>query len=120
MIAECEKKIVESGENENGRWVKFEDGTMIVAQRFTRTYETKNPYGAGFFGYVDVFPDFPQTFIETPAISVTFEDNDAMSIVPYNSTKNNASSSNAYIYSLVSLEYAKTVNVNVIAIGKWK
>ena len=63
--------IIESGNNENGSWTKWADGTMIC--RCTKQYSitTPNSIGTLYYGYRKL-DDFPQTFIERPDITYSF------------------------------------------------
>ena len=60
--------IVESGNNENGSYIKFGDGTMICWVDMTVTDQAiDNPYGSFFQGTRSW--TFPQAFVDMPSVT---------------------------------------------------
>lgn len=61
-----QKIIYDSGNNVNGSWIRFEDGTMICYG--TRSFTVSNSTGVGSLWYTGVIQmgKFPQQFISTP------------------------------------------------------
>ena len=116
--------IVESGSNENGNWIKFNDGTMIC-------YKTK------LFGSVAVtntttvtgihqsnklsFDNFPVEFIKEPTCNITLRNTTYNMWVVVNGD-NVKTKTNAGSYNILRLGSPSTVNIYLeyIAIGKWK
>jgi len=50
LAESAQKHITESGENTNGRYVKFDDGTMICTHKITITGDVSTTAGALFRG----------------------------------------------------------------------
>ena len=65
-------RIIETGSNANGEWIKYANGIMEVTQKYT--IDSKKVYVAmGTLKRVglNVPPDFPQSFIEPPIVHIT-------------------------------------------------
>lgn len=124
MIAACESKIIETGSNENGKWIKYDDGTMIVAQQFIRTTNIDNPTGVLYYISIFDIPNFPVTFTEVQSCNVTMYNNNACSCNPYSNDKTTGARlakccERILVYAPET--YAnETITFNVIAVGKWK
>ena len=117
---DIDSHIVESGSSENGKWVKFCDGTMICYrhQDVITTFSAKgNLYISN---WIDL-GEFPQSFVVTPTIVVT----------PINPWGNNH-----YIWTTGIMNISKTsvgsvaiiniieagglCGIEYIAVGRWK
>ena len=116
--------LVESGSNENGSWVKFEDGTMIC--RCTKSYSIKTPNSTGplYYGY-RTLDDFPQPFKERPDITYSFFDGaDTIALQPYSLDSNDALSetSAGAVFPITINKHTTAfyIHIGYIAIGKWK
>ena len=119
-FGELETKIngmLESGSNTNGSYIKYSDGTMICWGTKSGT-TTMHDYWGQFERTDTLSITFPQTFISTPATTITLNNLAGGEVSCYlmsNSTtgcsfqelKANGSSYDGY-------------SVNYIAIGKWK
>lgn len=114
--------IVESGNNDNGNWVKFEDGTMICTRTITATIDCTNAWGTLYYGQNNDKYNFAQSFIKPPILNLQYNTTGAMSFIPI-------------VYSGIvidndgfkRIEITRPnsvanigVKVYVIAIGKWK
>ena len=117
-------KIVESGSNDNGSWIKWSDGTMIVTQEFTRTISVDNP--TGYLYYISLFdiPTYPVSFKEVYSVNVTTYNNNVISCAPYCNDKSagsflDQSCTRILLYASEKLQN-ETILFNVTAIGKWK
>lgn len=112
-----EIKIVESGTNGNGSYIKFENGDMICRQKIEKNAPIKGTFGQGFYGGAESLPNFPIEFVDCPIVSIAIESAQAISAVPYGITKESVNF--CYLYSFSSYDNAKVI-INIIAIGKWK
>lgn len=64
--------IVESGSNDNGSWIKWSDGTMIVRKTVLGTVDISSSTMSGAFYYGQVnLGSLPVSFIERPTIIVS-------------------------------------------------
>lgn len=114
--------IVDSGSNENGNWVKWADGTMIVSQEY---FDTKNTYVTmGSLKRVGLKapPDFPQEFKEPPIVQITLQHAWLAWLM---GIEGNATTTNATGKELIPIASAETITVtdvkiHILAIGKWK
>lgn len=62
--------IVESGSNENGNWIKYNDGTMQTYQNVDITLSVTEAWGGIFVGNYATPINFPQTFKEPPEVLI--------------------------------------------------
>lgn len=113
-------KVVEKGSNTNGKWIKFEDGTMICCKLITgqHVYMTDN-WGPIYRSTTTVDGgDMPQTFTELyySSISISSNDYDAWIIRQTEST----TSKFGKIHLACAISYDAYVALNCIAIGRWK
>lgn len=111
---------IESGNNENGSWTKFYDGTMI----FYKTFKTTANFESEWWGhyitdYLD-FGDYPIPFINAPNLSITFYGENTCWLGSIKSGSNTGTK----IAQARFVKPNKTTNVNILlmitAIGRWK
>lgn len=125
MIAACEQKgkIIETGSNENGKWVKWDDGTMRCSDTSYYGVTTFQTMGAMFYGYLQL-KDFPKEFIEVPDIIFSHHDGgNVICLQPYglnNGGVSKTSPGGVYPISPVKIEQPCSIAVTYIAEGKWK
>ena len=62
--------IIESGNNSNGSWIKFNDGTMITYQEIEVEMACNTAWGNLFVGNYATAINFPQTFKELPKVLI--------------------------------------------------
>ena len=105
------KVIAESGSNENGYYVKFDDGTLIV-------YRLSVAVDATITG-VQVFP-YPSPFTSYIAGSANLHGTSASSNVSDFSKLVVATLSNGWNLRMVSPGNNNALPVNLFAIGRWK
>jgi hypothetical protein len=109
--------IVESGNNSNGSYVKYIDGTMIVSYSgIVNDFAINNTYGSAYQGTKLFF--FPQPFIDSPAFSCTLKWGTGAS---WCSVGSSPSTTHVGIrgIDLFSRDTGTDVVVTYIAIGKW-
>lgn len=114
--------IIESGNNSNGNWIKYTDGTMICTRTIAATIDCTNSWGTLYYGQNNDKYNFAQSFIEPPILNLQYSTSEAISFIPI-------------VYSGIvidndgfkRIEIARPnsvanvyVKVYVIAIGKWK
>lgn len=115
--------VVETGTNNNGTYIKFADGTMIITQSFTRNIAvtTKDTGTYVYYGSVNEedIPSYPQTFTSILSANINIFDNYCMCGT---GTQGGAGlskiSTKLYVYSPASV--TRTVQFYVSVIGKWK
>lgn len=114
--------IVESGSNENGNWIKYNDGTMIWTGSITlQTIEINNTFGTLYRTAGNTYGniDFGVTFISTPKIFASLSGNSNCWL---SSVGKNASSTKTGYIILVN-PTSETIwdeTITYLAIGKWK
>mgnify|MGYP005978058955 FL=1 len=64
------RSISESGSNDAGRWIKFNDGTMITYQNVDITLSVTEAWGGIFVGNYATPISFPQVFQEPPEVLI--------------------------------------------------
>lgn len=114
--------IVDSGSNENGSWVKWADGTMVVLQEY---FDTKTIYvtmGSLKRVGLKVPPDFPQEFKEPPIVQITLQHAWLAWLmgIEGNATTTNATGKELIPIASVEQTTLTDVKIQILAIGKWK
>ncbi len=116
----AQKHITESGENANGRYVRFDDGTQICWYVGERTVSIDDVLITGMNLYCGVIVlNFPASFIDSPAASIghTYHPNSGASWGAVRSSSANGIAMN--YFCPVSCPSA-SMRVSYIAIGRWK
>ena len=119
--------IVESGSNENGNWIKYNDGTMIcTATKLFENIDANNSWGSLYETAELTLGNFPQQFISTPTgincimITNTNTNNKGSAgFIEYIVETTNTSWGKTAIAKPVS-SVASNIGLSLIAIGKWK
>lgn len=114
--------IVDSGSNENGSWVKWADGTMVVLQEY---FDTKTIYvtmGSLKRVGLKVPPDFPQEFKEPPIVQITLQHAWLAWLmgIDGNATTTNATGKELIPIASVEQTTLTDVKIHILAIGKWQ
>lgn len=118
--------IVSSGQNANGKYVKFDDGTMICYKNATGIASISETWGDGFTtGSINTIDlgAFPATFIgDIPTVNLTCSRNLPGTFNYWLATLDATSLSDVGKVSLLRFTSNDSVsyNINIIAIGKWK
>ena len=111
--------MFESGENDNGKWIKYNDGTMIcwgyrsfsnlsIQNAWGALYETASEHNLG---------DFPQTFINTPELFTNTRNGSTIFTERLLPTRSSLGST--WFYCPVSRTNESFI-MSYFAIGKWK
>ena len=113
--------IIESGNNSNGNWVKFNDGTMITYQEIEVEMACNTAWGNLFVGNYATAINFPQTFKELPKVLIDLKSKVGACFkmeweVPIITT---SSYKNIGIGRGISTD-AVAFTITLYAIGKWK
>ena len=111
--------IVESGSNENGNWIKYNDGTMICTKSIGVSFDTYSQDGTMYF-YDLTNLNFSQTFTIINSINVNFNSTKTGSypwVGIYNTTLSSISRVRLFNYYSPS-NNSGTLYITVI--GKWK
>ena len=113
--------IVESGSNENGNWIKYNDGTMICTKKHSGTANVNVALGSIFYnGYYAMAGDLPQDFIEAPYYYATNVESEweiwGLQTKPVTTSK---WATRVDLMSATS-QRDKPITITMIAIGKWK
>lgn len=121
------RNIVESGSNDNGTWIKWADGTMVIRQSKVHSSSTINTTDGNIYrGNLGTMPDFPVEFIEAPDVFLTLTNAFKLIVA---GQEGNPTTKRAFDYegnpALIGVESAtiqtcENVKVNLLAIGKWK
>lgn len=109
--------IIESGSNENGNWIKYEDGTMICYMK--RQYNNINittVWGNVYESPALYLGNLPQTFIEIPMV---FAHSTVTTVWVESITPTTTSLGSSYFMRPVA-GANQTINIMFVAIGKWK
>lgn len=117
--------IVESGSNDNGNWIKYNDGTMICTNRyFIQTGgNTTTQSGALYVSSEIQGKSFPVSFTSRPEIFFNFEnatwgDKNIISIKTIGYPTSSVAPSIQLVSTISSTNTA--INFEYLAIGKWK
>ena len=114
-------KIIESGSNSNGNYIKYSDGTMICTKQVTGTANLTQQYYEYFYhtaeeNYFDL-GNYAQEFKDVPSLNVSFYGGNAQWI----GAMQNVEKLHIASLHLISVT-SKTAGAyfNIIAIGRWK
>lgn len=117
---------MESGSNENGSWIKYRDGTMIITQSYETTVSksTWGTWGSGYGVALNTPPNFPIPFVgKDPVVTQTLETTNGNGML-VTRTENDSYSTLTRAGAVQVFRPAAGLNatyrVNIIAIGKWK
>ena len=113
----------ESGENEYGKWIKYDDGTMICwRNNFNTSVNINTSWGSLYTGKISDTINFPQRFYGNPVVSYNIIPASSTGVIPSNYEAPyiyQDSISNLCVASPVSAS-SVAVKVDLIAIGRWK
>lgn len=116
------KYIYERGANNNGSWIKYVDGTMEVWQRYAVNFSGPTEWGSMYAYSITNILNYPQAFIDIPAVSVTLSADQVNGWLCTNAETGVESTSRPCGYQLVR-PTKKTPGftcLHVIAKGRWK
>ena len=111
------KHITESGENENGRYIKFDDGTMICRGETTVTAQINTAWGSVYY-YTIGRLTFPHAFVEIPYVIPLNLSDRSIILDTYGVRQTNTGVISIYRPIADNQEYV--YRVGYIAIGRWK
>ena len=115
-------KIIESGSNSNGEYIKFSDGTMICYKKFSGTAKITeswyNLYETSSANALD-FGNYPQEFKETPLLFTQFYGENSQWIDAWLDNTRTASKVGKAIVCSASSKTAGAYYF-ILAIGRWK
>jgi len=103
---------IESGDNTNGKYTKFPDGTLICVSKDITNY-TNVASGSIFISAQRTWT-YPMAFIEKPAVSASDENGFRWADVF------NPESHQARFFSFGATSSTTSSNVTLTAIGRWK
>ena len=112
------KHITESGSNENGHYIKFDDGTMeCYLVRAVENYTLSNAYGTTGLGFNYYDWPYPKPFISVPHVAVGRAQ--IGSGAQWGSTRQN-SLTNAQAVVWGAVGNTGLLNITLHATGRWK
>ena len=111
------KHITESGSNDNGHYIKFDDGTMICYRQGTLTIPTmtQQPNGLWLAANVGDFY-FPETFSAAPFAEMKLQAGEEINCSPRSVSRTHYNASITSVSDLSGL----TRSYFLFAIGRWK
>ena len=121
-INDAINSIIESGSNDKGNWIKYNDGTMICTRTIPMTISCNKQWGSLYYGTNTDPWDFSQTFIAPPIMSIKCikTGNGSFFVGEYTGLEiGNSYFKNIDIIRPNSYNNIK-VSVHCIAIGRWK
>ena len=107
-----------SGQNANGSWIKFEDGTMICDIIREYDFTTTKPWGALYESDYINLGNLPQTFIEPPTVTASCVGGTYVLVESFTPTVSTLGST-WFIRPIAQSDTAKTT-IAFIVKGKWK
>ena len=115
------RSISESGSNESGRWIKFNDGTMITYQEIKVEIACDTAWGNLFVGNYATAINFPQTFKELPKVLIDLKlKTGACFKVEWEVPVITTSSYKNIGIGRGTISNAVSFTITLYAIGKWK
>jgi len=117
LAESASKHITESGQNKNGRYIKFDDGTMICRGETSVTAQINTPWGSLHYYTIGILI-FPYAFAEIPyVIPLNLS---AWSIILDTVGVEKTHTGNISMYRPVADDQKRVYRVGYIAIGRWK
>ena len=111
-------KIIESGSNETGEYIKYANGRLITMHEVTRNLERTKTWGNLYESNIQAdLGNYPISFKDIPFVYITLHKTDAMPESVQQSTTSNAGK--VHIMAPTAAEAADYV-FHVLAIGRWK
>nr|UVX48968.1 MAG: hypothetical protein [Bacteriophage sp.] len=110
--------IVESGSNNDGKWIKYSDGRLITMHKVTRTLARTSAWGNMYESTTQAdLGNYPMAFKDIPFVYVTLHEVNALLEAVQFSSANNAGK----VYILApTLSESADYTFQVLAIGRWK
>ena len=119
LVNAINSTIVESGTNENGTYIKYDNGIMICFKTITITGVNINgSWGALYESGAIQLGDFAQTFSERPTV-INEKSAGQGCWLELNDNITNTSAGRCYVVSAVS-STNKSLTFEITAFGKWK
>lgn len=114
--------IVESGSNAQGEYIKFANGLMICTRIVTTTISCTSTWGALYYGRDDKGYSFAKEFINVPHVQLTLLTTTGTSCWLTNYTKPTITKTYYQYYAIIrpTTSEAVPVQLNILAIGRWK
>ena len=115
--------IVESGSNENGNWIKYNDGTMICTSVKVAESICNKAWGNLYETSWLQLGKMPQTFISTPynvSATLTSASGGKAGFIEFIDKTTETSWGQTIVARAVSSDTSLIFAINLIAIGKWK
>jgi hypothetical protein len=110
--------IVESGNNSNGNYIKYSDGTMICTKLVTVTAQCSTTWGSMYESENVSFGATPQTFIEVPMVFPYASTRTALIEGLRDTTINDFG--NTWLARPIADQNQIQYTINLLAIGRWK
>lgn len=127
MAESAKKHIHSSGSNTNGRWIKYDDGTMVVSiSVLTKDVTIASRKENGLNGYyADIDINFPQNFKKPPSLSPSgrlqkLRDGSTVNCVFSGVNNLTISNNKATIRAWSILEFDSVTYFTLTAVGPWK
>ena len=111
--------IIESGNNENGSYTKFEDGTLICNYTQIVNTNVENAWGSIFVSPYITLHNFPVSFVNIPEVSIQACRAQSTWIIS-GSENSKIKPMDVYLGTAVKIPDNFDFPINVIAKGKWK
>ena len=110
--------IVESGSNNDGKWIKYSDGRLITMHKVTRNLARTATWGNMYESTTQAdLGNYPMAFKDIPFVYVTLHEVNALLEAVQFSSANNAGK----VYILApTLSESADYTFQVLAIGRWK
>ena len=117
LAEDANKHIHSSGNNENGYWIKFDDGTQICRHiiKFIDLPITQ-AWGSGFIGYIYGLNYYPSAFTAPPSVTTTVVGNDGALVLSVENLLDRL----GVISLFRAVSITADINLSYVAIGRWK
>ena len=112
--------VIEEGENANGMYTKFPDGTMICRGSIAGSLSSTSALGGGGYRTSTIVRNFPALFAEEPVVTCSMRDgnNDSVGAMVAAHPSNPAGQCYAQ-WRTVNSQAAVVRSVDYIAVGRW-
>ena len=120
--------IIESGENNNGTYIKYADGTLICTIRKEINVVISQAWGSLYIGENFVYDNtnvpiqftFPVAFVENPEVNYSISGGNSALVMPWINSTTPLTTTDRLALVRGNSSTSQTYTINITAIGRWK
>lgn len=119
LMGSANTPVASSGSDDNGRWIKFYDGTLICTNRFTWSFNMSTAWGSLYYGVYIADFTFPSPFSVLDHFGLSFRNGDIIGMSMMDKLPD-LNGFNGRVMATTVSPQTQNANVSYIAVGRWK